>query len=254
MIGDSVPFAAAAASMPGLPAAVKAAADAADDVDRKSRFPSEAIDLLKDARLLSCSLPTDLGGRSYGIAELAVIARALGGACTSAGMVFATHHAQALSLAHHAHEGQIARLTSRIAADESLLASATTGDHNWRRRPLVDLRRDQRRRPGRSGKERPRRFRFGQAARAHYARNKLLGLLPLIISVVWRRESRRRSRSSGTRRWGLPSARRTIGCGRSGPTWAGIPSRQSPATEQGAETILGPAPGAGGSESRPLPG
>ncbi|HKM54239.1 MAG TPA: hypothetical protein VJY33_12590, partial [Isosphaeraceae bacterium] len=46
---------------------------------------------------------------------------------------------------------------------------------------------------------------------------------------------------------GLPSARRTIGCGRSGPTWAGIPSRQSPATEQGAETILGPAPGAGGS-------
>jgi acyl-CoA dehydrogenase len=36
------------------------------------------------------------------------------------------HHARALSLAHHAHEGQIARLTSRIAADESLLASATT--------------------------------------------------------------------------------------------------------------------------------
>ena len=107
-------------------------------------------------------------------------------------------------------------------------------------------------RPGRSGKERPRRFRFGQAAR--FARNKLLGLLPVIISVVWRRESRRRSRSSGTRGWGLPSARRTIGWGRSGPTWAGIPSRQSPATEQGAETILGPAPGAGGSESRPLPG
>jgi acyl-CoA dehydrogenase len=112
--------------VPGLPAAVKAAADAADDVDRKSRFPSEAIDLLKDARLLSCSLPTDLGGRSYGIAELAVIARALGGACSSAGMVFAMHHAQALTLAHHAHERQIARLTSRIAADESLLASATT--------------------------------------------------------------------------------------------------------------------------------
>jgi hypothetical protein len=36
------------------------------------------------------------------------------------------HHPQALSLAQHAHEGQIARLTSRIAADESLLALATT--------------------------------------------------------------------------------------------------------------------------------
>jgi acyl-CoA dehydrogenase len=112
--------------MPGLPAAVKAAADAADDVDRRSRFPFEAIDLLEDARLLSCSLPIDLGGRSYGIAELAVIARALSGACSLAGMVFAMHHSQALSLAHDAHEGQIARLTSRIAADESLLASATT--------------------------------------------------------------------------------------------------------------------------------
>ena len=112
MIGDSVPFA--------------AAAEAADDVDRTSRFLSEAIDLLKDARLLPCSLQTDVGRRSYGIAELAVIARALGGACSSAGMVLAMHHAQALSLAHHADEGQIARLTSRIAADESQLALATT--------------------------------------------------------------------------------------------------------------------------------
>jgi hypothetical protein len=45
MIGDSVPFAAAAPSTPALPPAVKAAADAADDVDRKSSIPFEAIDL-----------------------------------------------------------------------------------------------------------------------------------------------------------------------------------------------------------------
>ena len=126
MIGDTIPFAAAVASIPGLPEAVKAAADAADDVDRKSRFPSETINLVKEARLLSCSFPLALGGRSYGISELAVIARALGGACSSAGMVFAMHHAQALSLAHHANTGPNSHLTSRIAADESLLASATT--------------------------------------------------------------------------------------------------------------------------------
>jgi acyl-CoA dehydrogenase len=76
--------------------------------------------------LLSCSLPTDLGGRSCGIAELSTIARALGAACSSAGMVFAMHHAQALALAHHANSGEIAELTSTIAANESLLASATT--------------------------------------------------------------------------------------------------------------------------------
>ena len=30
-------------------------------------------------------------------------------------------------------------------------------------------------------------FRFGQAAREYYARNKLLGLLPFMISILWRR-------------------------------------------------------------------
>jgi acyl-CoA dehydrogenase len=126
MMGDSVPFAVAAASIPGLAAAVAAAADAAGDVDRKSRFPSEAIALVKEARLLSCSLPTALGGRACGITELAVIARALGGACSSAGMVFAMHHAQALALTHHGYDGPIAQLTAKVAAEESLLASATT--------------------------------------------------------------------------------------------------------------------------------
>jgi hypothetical protein len=52
MIGDSVPFAAAAASCP-VCLRLSRPADAADDVDRKSRFLSEAIDLLKDARLLT---------------------------------------------------------------------------------------------------------------------------------------------------------------------------------------------------------
>jgi acyl-CoA dehydrogenase len=126
MIGDMVPFAATVAAVPGLSTAVKFAAEAADDVDRKSRFPTEAIDLIKDAGLLSCSLPTALGGRSYRISQLATIARALGGACSSAGMVFAMHHAQALALTHHAHSGEIAHLTTKVAAGEALLASATT--------------------------------------------------------------------------------------------------------------------------------
>ena len=55
-----------------------------------------------------------------------MIARALGGACSSAGMVFAMHHTQALTLAHHASTGEIAELTSKVAISESLIASATT--------------------------------------------------------------------------------------------------------------------------------
>lgn len=106
--------------------AVRAAAAAADDVDRDSRFPIEAVDELRTAGLLSCSLPTALGGRDTGIGELAHIARRLGAACSSAGMVFAMHHSQALTLAQHGDFGPIAELTATIAAEEALLASATT--------------------------------------------------------------------------------------------------------------------------------
>lgn len=116
----------ATTSIPGVAEAVAAAAAAADDVDRKSRFPTEAVNQMKEARLLSASLPEGLGGRSLGISGLARIARSLGGACSSAGMVFAMHHTQALTLAHHGREGKIAALTADIAAKEALLASATT--------------------------------------------------------------------------------------------------------------------------------
>lgn len=122
----TTPFAWGTDSITGVSTAVKAAAEAADDVDRKSRFPSEAIEALKDAKLLSCSLPRELGGRSYDIAQLAAIARALGASCSSAAMVFAMHHIQAMSLTRHGQSGRTVELIANIAADESLLASATT--------------------------------------------------------------------------------------------------------------------------------
>lgn len=126
MVCDLDIFTTAARGVPGLAAAVTAAASAADDVDAKSRFPAEAVAALKEARLFSCSLPTALGGRSASVVELAGIARALGAACSSAGMVFAMHHTQALALARYAAQGPIAELTATIAAEEALLASATT--------------------------------------------------------------------------------------------------------------------------------
>ena len=116
----------ASASAPALAEVTRVAAAAADSVDRESRFPAEAIAALKEAKLLSCSLPVSCGGQSYGITELAAIARAMGAACSSAGMVFAMHHTQALSLARHGSSGAVAKVTREIASNESLLASATT--------------------------------------------------------------------------------------------------------------------------------
>lgn len=104
----------------------KAAATAAGDVDRSARFPVEAVDALREAQLLSCCLPEELGGRGTTVTELAAVARTMGAACSSAAMVFAMHHTQALTLAHHGTAGPIAELTAAIARDESLLASATT--------------------------------------------------------------------------------------------------------------------------------
>ncbi|ACY20386.1 acyl-CoA dehydrogenase domain protein [Gordonia bronchialis DSM 43247] len=106
--------------------AVTAAAENAADVDTKARFPVEAVNAMRDAGLLSASLPSSLGGRDAGIAELARVARQLGFACSSAAMVFAMHHTQALSLRFHADRGQIADVTRRIAESEALLASSTT--------------------------------------------------------------------------------------------------------------------------------
>jgi acyl-CoA dehydrogenase len=116
----------AAAAAPSLAEVTRVAAEAADSVDRESRFPAEAVSALKEARFLSCSLPASCGGGDYGITQLAEIARALGAACSSAGMVFAMHHTQALSLARHGSSGAVAQVTATIAANESLLASATT--------------------------------------------------------------------------------------------------------------------------------
>jgi acyl-CoA dehydrogenase len=116
----------AATGLTGLPDVVRIAAAAAEDVDRRARFPHEAVAALKEARLLSSSFPTSIGGGGYRVTQLAAVARGLGSACSSAGMVFAMHHTQALALARHGVDGPIADLTAAISANESLLASATT--------------------------------------------------------------------------------------------------------------------------------
>lgn len=98
----------------------------ADEVDASARVPSEAIEAMRAEHLLSCSLPESVGGQGAGIADLSRIARSLGAACSSAGMIFAMHHSQALVLARYADEEGVRDLARPIAQSESLLASATT--------------------------------------------------------------------------------------------------------------------------------
>lgn len=103
------------------------AAPAARSVDRDSRFPREAIDALKEARLLSALLPKELGGLGCGMIELAQMCEALGQHCASAAMVFAMHQIQVASIARHMGDSAYFRAyLQEIAEKQNLIASVTS--------------------------------------------------------------------------------------------------------------------------------
>jgi acyl-CoA dehydrogenase len=106
---------------------VATAALHADDVDRKGRFPAEAVQALKDARVLSLMIPPELGGGGASLADVAEICATLGQQCASTAMVFAMHQIKVSSLASHGMASEWHRGFMRKIADEQLLlASATT--------------------------------------------------------------------------------------------------------------------------------
>lgn len=98
----------------------------ADDVDRRARFPHEAVDALRDSDLLTCSIPVDRGGLGLSLSELCVITRELGQHCASTALVFAMHHSQLLTLVRHADTPALSDFLDEAASNAYLLASATT--------------------------------------------------------------------------------------------------------------------------------
>ena len=103
------------------------AAETAGDVDERARFPHEAFAALREARLLGAMVPRDLGGAGLGIRPLAEICNLLAQGCASTAMIYAMHQIKVSSLVVHcADEAWMRAFMARIAADELLLASATT--------------------------------------------------------------------------------------------------------------------------------
>lgn len=99
----------------------------ADAVDCESRFPREAVTALKAERLLSIQIPTELGGESATITEIAALCTVLGQACAATAMIFAMHQIKLSSLVEHGEGSDWHRdFMRRIARDQLLLASATT--------------------------------------------------------------------------------------------------------------------------------
>ncbi len=99
----------------------------AADVDQSSRFPRESIDALRAAGLLGIVVPTDRGGGSASLTEVAAVCRELGRHCGSSAMVFAMHQIQVACLVRHgAGVDHFEATMRRIAERGSLFASATT--------------------------------------------------------------------------------------------------------------------------------
>jgi len=107
---------------------VAAAGAAAADVDREGRFPREAFDALREARLLSAPMSTGVGGAGWGVERVVDLTRRLGRGCGSTALVYAMHAGQVICLDRHAGRGapDLTTLVRRVAEDELLVASSTT--------------------------------------------------------------------------------------------------------------------------------
>jgi acyl-CoA dehydrogenase len=102
------------------------AAPASRLVDRDARFPIEAIDALRKARLLSAYVPPALGGHGSSVEELATMCRLLGEACASTAMVFAMHQIQVACLVRHGAGSTFIESYLRNAVERQLLIASVT--------------------------------------------------------------------------------------------------------------------------------
>jgi acyl-CoA dehydrogenase len=107
--------------------AKEVAAPNAADVDSKARFPTETVDALKRAGVLSAPIPDAFGGPGCTMRELAQLCSTLAGACGSSGMVLAMHFIQVACIVRHANESALFQQYMReIVRDQYLLASMTS--------------------------------------------------------------------------------------------------------------------------------
>ncbi len=107
--------------------ATKVAAVHAADVDAKGRFPTETINALKAAKLMSAPIPKSLGGQGLSMKQLCTLCATISGACGSSGMVLAMHYIQVACIAFHtADSAFFKQYLHEIAETQPLLASITS--------------------------------------------------------------------------------------------------------------------------------
>jgi len=80
--------------------AVDIAGPNAIDVDKNARFPTESITALKNAQVLSASIPEHLGGAGMDIIEQGLLCQKLSQYCAATAMVLGMHFIKVSSIVH----------------------------------------------------------------------------------------------------------------------------------------------------------
>lgn len=104
----------------------RVAGPAADDVDRKGRFPEEAIAELRSCGLLGALLPVRWGGPGASVQEMADAVCALAEYCASSALVLAMHGIQVACLVRHGQAATLDRLAPDLLRGDLLLANANS--------------------------------------------------------------------------------------------------------------------------------
>jgi len=103
------------------------AAAHADDVDVDARFPSEAIEALREARLLSALVPESMGGGGVPFETVAEACFELGRRCGATGLIFAMHQIQVATIVRHLDDAPwFESYLHDLSSEQRLLASATS--------------------------------------------------------------------------------------------------------------------------------
>jgi acyl-CoA dehydrogenase len=102
------------------------AAPNADDVDARARFPREAIDALRAAKVLSAAVPTALGGAGLGITDLSQMCFSLAQYCSATAMILAMHHIQVACIADYGDTPEWQSYLRQLVKEQRLIASVTS--------------------------------------------------------------------------------------------------------------------------------
>jgi alkylation response protein AidB-like acyl-CoA dehydrogenase len=104
--------------------ATTVAAEHADAVHDYGRFPTEAVDALREARLLGALVPTSLGGEGATITAMVGATSELAQECANTAMVFAMHQIQVAMLVRHGDTAEIQKFLGELAGKQLLIANA----------------------------------------------------------------------------------------------------------------------------------